>query len=182
MDLEPRRAKALTVYTRIFTEHAQGQVPSDAIALLAKKLEQHVYRFTIETAKEKKVPRYWQNDDFVSIYRTKALSMSFNLNNPSNPQLCAKMLAGEIKPSQLVQMSHREMFPGVWAEVESKIQRKEYLRLKHSNQEVPEGLLQCSRCRSKRVIWYMSQCRSADESSSIFATCSECNKKWKFNP
>ena len=41
-----------------------------------------------------------------------------------------------------------------------------------------EGVLECSKCRSKRTISYTKQTRSADESTSVIATCIKCKNKW----
>lgn len=45
--------------------------------------------------------------------------------------------------------------------------------------EVEEGVLQCSKCGSKRTISFTRQTRSSDESTSVFAQCVECKQKWR---
>ncbi len=37
----------------------------------------------------------------------------------------------------------------------------------------------CSKCNSSNVIMSMAQTRSADEGTTMFFTCVDCNKKWK---
>lgn len=46
---------------------------------------------------------------------------------------------------------------------------------------VEEGVLECSRCGGKRTISYQKQTRSADEGSTTFAKCVDCNKQWRHN-
>jgi len=43
--------------------------------------------------------------------------------------------------------------------------------------EISEGALEC-RCGSKRVFSYSKQCRSCDESTTVFAECVACKSKW----
>jgi DNA-directed RNA polymerase subunit M/transcription elongation factor TFIIS len=47
--------------------------------------------------------------------------------------------------------------------------------------EVEEGVLECSKCHSKRTISYQRQTRSADEGATTFAQCVNCSHKWKHN-
>lgn len=46
---------------------------------------------------------------------------------------------------------------------------------------IEEGVLECSRCGSKRTISYQKQTRSADEGSTTFAKCVDCKKQWRHN-
>lgn len=170
--MESIRSKTVAMFSKIFVTKPE----------LANKLEMHCLNFAILQAYEKKIERYMENPAFRTIYRTKVLSMHFNLTNPKNPELVKRVLEGGLKISQLVNMTHQEMFKDVWMDVINKMNRKEFLRVKESQAEVPEGLLQCSKCRSKRVHWFLKQTRAADESSSVYASCSACGKRWKFNP
>jgi DNA-directed RNA polymerase subunit M/transcription elongation factor TFIIS len=46
--------------------------------------------------------------------------------------------------------------------------------------EIEEGVLEC-KCGSKRVLSYQKQTRGGDESSTTFANCMECGKKWTYS-
>lgn len=46
--------------------------------------------------------------------------------------------------------------------------------------EIEEGVIEC-RCGSKRVFSYSKQSRSADEPSTTYAECAECNAKWQYS-
>ena len=126
---------------------------------MAEELEKRIFAFSIKEAERSGIERYWENEQFRFIYRTKFLSVHFNLTDEKNPDLVAKVKSGEIKPKKLVTMTHREMFPERWVEVDNEIARKEFL--KDKKEEIPEGILQCGKCKSKRVRWMMQQTRSA---------------------
>ena len=46
---------------------------------------------------------------------------------------------------------------------------------------VEEGVLQCSKCESKRVYSYQRQTRGSDEPMTTFAECVACKSKWIYN-
>ena len=46
--------------------------------------------------------------------------------------------------------------------------------------EIEEGVIEC-KCGSKRVFSYSKQSRSADEPSTTYAECAECNSKWQYS-
>lgn len=43
--------------------------------------------------------------------------------------------------------------------------------------EVEEGVIECNRCKSKRMFSYQKQTRGYDESSTTFAQCAKCGKQ-----
>ena len=47
--------------------------------------------------------------------------------------------------------------------------------------EVEEGVIECNRCKSKRVFSYQKQTRGCDESSTTFAQCAKCGKQWTYS-
>jgi transcription elongation factor S-II len=145
---------------------------------IVKGVEKAIYNWTIRQAEEKKVPKFWENNDFVRLYKGKLRSIIFNLKNTSNPELLASVKAKEVTPKQLLAMSPQEMHPKLWEPVLRRLKAREMLKSGNFG-EVPEGMLQCGKCKSKRVIWYQLQTRSADEPMTTFCTCSECNKRWK---
>ena len=46
---------------------------------------------------------------------------------------------------------------------------------------VEEGVLQCNKCRSKRIYTTSKQTRAGDEATSVFAKCTECFAQWQAN-
>ena len=47
--------------------------------------------------------------------------------------------------------------------------------------EVDEGVLTCNKCNSNKTYSYTKQTRSGDESTTVFAICSNCNARWTVN-
>lgn len=45
--------------------------------------------------------------------------------------------------------------------------------------EVEEGVIECHRCGSKKTFSFSKQTRRADESSTVFVRCSNCNNTFK---
>ena len=44
--------------------------------------------------------------------------------------------------------------------------------------EVEEGILECKKCKSKKVFSFSKQVRSSDEPTTIFNECVKCKSKW----
>jgi len=139
-------------------------------------IERCLFNWVIARADAKEIPKYWQCKEFRMLYKEKMRSILFNLKNPKNPRLLQSVLEGLTTPERLLEMTPQELDPGLWQPYYDKIEAKDLLR---SGNLVPEGILQCHRCKSKRVVWYQMQTRSADEPMTVFANCSECGKRWK---
>ena len=45
--------------------------------------------------------------------------------------------------------------------------------------EVEEGVLICNKCDSNKTFSYTKQTRGGDESTTVFAICSQCDNRWK---
>lgn len=45
--------------------------------------------------------------------------------------------------------------------------------------EVEEGVLTCNKCGSNKTFSYTKQTRGGDESTTVFAICSNCDARWK---
>lgn len=56
--------------------------------------------------------------------------------------------------------------------------QKEYFEYLESEIVVEEGALKCNKCKSSKIFTFSKQTRSADEPTTVFARCCECNAKW----
>lgn len=124
--------------------------------------------------------RYWDNARLKFRYTTKVLSMCFNLTNPANPGLRERVLSGALSPAAVVRQSPYELFPEMWEPVFDRVAHKQLRRqLTIDVDSVPDGLLQCRKCKSKKTTYTQLQTRSADEPLTTFALCIQCGTRWK---
>lgn len=144
---------------------------------LTLKLERAIYNHTVLRANIKKIPKFWDSQDFRMLYKEKLRSILFNLKNPQTPHLLEELGKKTLAPKHLLEMTPQEMHPDLWKPYYDRIKYREVINGRAD--DVPEGLLQCGKCKSKRVAWYQMQTRSADEPMTVFATCAECGKRWK---
>ena len=59
--------------------------------------------------------------------------------------------------------------------------RKQIIEYMNKRPEIEEGVAECSRCKSKRVLSMQKQIRRADEGSTTFNVCQQCEFKWTSN-
>lgn len=162
------RAKAVVMI------RARGQVDAE----LAGRVEKAAWNWTLRGFFPRE--RYWANARLRFRYTNKILSMAFNLGNPKNPGLRAKVIEGEISPARLVRMLPWEMCPERWADAFERVARKQLRTMAPLNiKDAVDGLLQCRKCKSKKTTYTQLQTRSADEPLTTFALCIECGARWK---
>lgn len=145
----------------------------------ARQLEVHVFNYTVRSLRDQKVPCVWDNPKFRYRYTTKAWSMIFNLSNPKNPGLLARVRAGSCL-KKLVHSSPAEMFPELWEPIYDEVARKQLRKqLTQDIDSVPDGAEACGKCKSRKTVYYQMQTRSADEPMTNFFQCLACSKRWK---
>lgn len=167
--MESVRKKVLERFGRVFEDEKK-----------ARDLEVCVYNWCVRTSRIDDIPRYWANPAFRFRYTTKALSMQFNLTNPKNPGLLAKIESGEMGLKKLVRASPAELFPDLWEPVFEKVVAKQMRRqLTVDATDAPDGAFTCGRCKSKKTVYYQLQIRASDEPMTTFVNCLGCNKRWK---
>jgi hypothetical protein len=114
----------------------------------------------------------WDHEDVRVQYRNKLRMLLSNCM--SSTDLINDISTGRIPVKDVCYLSHMDLKPDRWP------RPKKLLREEHQRQ----GTLECSNCRfrglpSFNTEFRESQTRSADESTTIFAVCFGCGKRWK---
>ncbi|KAJ1621717.1 transcription factor S-II, central domain-containing protein [Pavlovales sp. CCMP2436] len=122
-------------------------------------------------------------------YKNKLRSLLFNLKDQKNTDLVCSVICGSITPEKLVTMDPKDMASTEtkkWREQVAEYKKMElmdnmsYQRYAFAGRELPDGLFECPKCRSKKTQYSEKQTRSADEPTTKFCHCSSCDYRWKF--
>ncbi|KAF6242159.1 transcription factor S-II, central domain-containing protein [Scenedesmus sp. NREL 46B-D3] len=114
-------------------------------------------------------------------YGAKVRSLSFNLKDPANPDLRARVLQGQVDPQELVDMPPEELASDSKRRENHKIRQEAAAEaVRGQTQQASTDMFKCGRCKQKKCTYYQMQTRSADEPMTTFVTCVNCGQKWKF--
>jgi len=144
----------------------------------AKKLEISVFNFAIKYATSKSIPRSWANKSFKTFYKSKALSLIYNLthNNSFSSKIENKLFKLEIIPY----MKSWEIWPEKYEDYFQKKLAKEMIQLQQREEcENMTGMFTCKKCKSDCTSVFSIQTRSADEPMTNYITCKKCDYRWK---
>ena len=146
-----------------------------------KDLEIGILNYTIDYCNKKKITCNWNSKNFIQIYLSKLKSIYSNLKSNSyigNTNLIKRLKDKEFLPHELAYMNPQSIYPKKWESlIELKIKMDQ---AKHDTKAVPmTDRFKCSRCHKKETSYYEMQTRSADEPTTIFITCLNCNSRWK---
>ena len=140
---------------------------------IAKNLEKSVYNYAV------KIPNpSWENPSFKSRYRFKAMEIIRLLQDPKC-SLKNRIASGDVKTREVADLPPDELFPGGPYDAMKSSLVIEEERRRSAAENVPEGLFQCRKCKSRKTRYYQMQTRSADEPMTTFVTCLQCNTRWK---
>lgn len=146
----------------------------------AKRLEKHIFNWTVRTAREDRLPLNWDYVVFRNRYIQRVMSIKFNLLHPKNPKLFERLKKGEITMKWLVSATPYDMFPELWEPIMEQVAMKQLRKEKTVDVEkMAPGAFQCGKCRSRKTSYYQLQLRSADEPMTTFVTCHNCNNRFK---
>jgi DNA-directed RNA polymerase subunit M/transcription elongation factor TFIIS len=146
----------------------------------ATYLEKASWNHSVDFCKKREIALNWDNFAFRNIYTQKILSVRYNIKLV--PDTLEQMKAGTASIKQFVYAKPHEICPEKWAEAFEQA-AKRALRFSDAScmdpKDMPDGMLQCRRCGSKKTSYYELQTRSADEPMTVFARCHECTNRWK---
>ncbi|KAK6937639.1 Transcription elongation factor S-II, central domain [Dillenia turbinata] len=113
--------------------------------------------------------------------KAKYRSILFNLKDPNNPDFRRKVLLGQIRPQQILNMSAEDMASHERQLQNQKIKERAMLECElGGTPKASTDQFKCERCGRRRCTYYQMQTRSADEPMTTFVTCVNCNHHWKF--
>ena len=81
---------------------------------IAIDIEKGVYNKIINLAKQKNIPRKWDNKIFLDLYKAAAISVYSNLDSKSyikNDRLFKRLVDGEFSGYELATMKHQQSYP-----------------------------------------------------------------------
>lgn len=93
-------------------------------------------------------------------YKTKLMSLCFNLKNPKNPDLRASLMNGGLSVQRLCTMQYHEMASDELKETRKKYEQYhlEAAKLIQMNQTSTD-MFKCSKCQSRTTTYYQLQTR-----------------------
>ncbi len=145
---------------------------------LGHSVEVSAYNACIRAAEAQRIPRYWGNHTFRRMYSAKIRSLISNLGNRANPQLLQQATNGRIPPKALANLTPQQMFPDLW---EDALHRRMVRDVEADPEEIPDSVISCKKCGSKKVVWMQRQVRSSDEPMTCFCQCTACRSRFRIN-
>lgn len=157
-------------------KHALSAVVQDD--KLGHSVETAAFNSCIRTALQQHIPRYWDHSAFRKLYTSKIRTLVFNLRDPTNPELRQMVQDERLAPKPLVNLTPQQMHPQLWEEA---LHNRMVRDVEQDTSDTPEGIVQCKKCKSKKVQWQLKQCRSADEPATVYAWCVSCRTRFRFS-
>ena len=143
-------------------------------------LEKASWNHAVDFCKKKDQALNWENFAFRNAYTQKILSVRYNLK--LRPDLTEQMKTGECSIKTFVFAKPWEICPDKWTEAFESAAKKalRYADASSADPEsMPDGMLQCGKCKSRKTSYYEMQTRAADEPMTVFAKCHMCGNRWK---
>jgi DNA-directed RNA polymerase subunit M/transcription elongation factor TFIIS len=174
MNLQPERKNIYNLYIDI--------VKLDENRAL--NLEKATYNYTIDYCRSHNMLPSWSCFVFKNMYIAKAKSMIANIRPEnkylSNGILRDMILTDKIQIEKIPYLKPEEIRPDVWDKVIE--EGKKYdnnLDDDFAKKSTKTDMFYCSKCKKNETSYYTMQCRSADESESVFISCLNCSHQWR---
>lgn len=172
IDEAETRSKAATRLTRAFG----GMDGVSDVAKLGKRAEVCVWNSIIINA-EPTFPLSWEAKEFRYRYTAKVVAMEQALRNV--PGLRERVASGELSLKKLASMKPWEIAPHAWEEAFDKVAKKHLVITTRDADSMPDGTVECRKCKSMKTGYYEMQTRAADEPSTLFFSCYKCGNRWR---
>lgn len=147
---------------------------------ISRYLEIASWNHAMENCKKLGHDLKWDNFTFRNRYTQKILSVRYNIG--LRRDLLDKMKTGETSIKNFVNAKPWEICPEKWEKAFEDAAKKA-LRFTDASamdpKDMPDGMLQCGKCKSRKTSYYELQTRSSDEPMTVFAKCHACGARWK---
>jgi len=100
----------------------------------------------------------------------------FIFNALSNSEFCDILQGNPIQ--YCVDLDYRGKKPAFWSDPQLQPHHRIVMLKNEIDDDAPESMLQCSKCRLRKVSYTQVQTRSADEPMTIKAYCNNCGHRW----
>jgi transcription elongation factor S-II len=145
-------------------------------AEIVNDLESAVFRKSLEAAAEKNIIAHFSNPQFMNIYKSIAVTNYCHINQFKH--IKHRLLSGDLKAWDLPYLSHYEVNPEVWRELQELQDRREEKQLE-GDKALATDMFRCRACGQRLCTYYQMQTRSADEPMTTFIKCLNCGNRWK---
>jgi DNA-directed RNA polymerase subunit M/transcription elongation factor TFIIS len=148
---------------------------------MARKIEQSIYNYVINTSKERTICRSWANPIFTNLYNSKIRSIYTNLKTDSyieNPSFLTKVKNKEINAELIGDLTVYDIYPENWSKLINEKMKRDKIKYE-LKPEAMTNTFKCNKCGSRETSYYEVQTRSADEPMTQFITCLGCYNHWK---
>lgn len=160
-------------------------MPKELCDALASEIDKGTINYLI-----KKRIRKFDKDEYKNRIRqlkwnltqNKAVHGTKYVNTPNDiPLLLHKVLSKETTiPFICEEATYRDLYPERFIQVDFELEEE----FKHKYgiidpETLPDGALQCRRCKSWKTSYYELQVKSGDENMTVFASCHSCKNKWR---
>lgn len=147
---------------------------------LGHGLEKQIFQHAITESRSNLTYPTWDHIVVQNCYREKLKMLLENLENP-RVKLKEKLVRNEIKAVDVCALTHEDLRPEVWLfQMTAPVDNQDPL------QDSNDSQLKCNSCQRRGFPCYNTeyrefQTRAGDESTTIYAFCRTCLKRWKFS-
>jgi hypothetical protein len=139
---------------------------------LARDIEKGVFKKTLEFCEEKNIIPHFNNSLFERLYKYYAIMNYSHMNQFE--YIKDRLLAGDLKGWELAYLSHYEVNPEGWRQLQELQDRREEKQLE-GNKALATDQFKCRACGQRVCTYYQMQTRSADEPMTTFISCLNCS-------
>ena len=95
-----------------------------------------------------------------------------------NPYIITELINKNIKPHNIAFMTHQEFNHDKWADLIDAKSKRDKNKFE-VNMAAATDTFTCRKCKGNKCTFMTLQTRSADEPSTIYVCCLQCNARWK---